>query len=126
MSSVSTGTRKASSWTSKRPLAANRWRPLARRADVLVENFRPHTLERLRLGWSRLQQLNEQLIYATITGFGAGDVDPSPLMNWPALAIVAEAMGGIMDRIGDGQCGPHWSGVSAGDLYAGALAPRES
>jgi len=95
---------------------------LATRADVLVENFRPHTLERLGLGWSRLRQLNERLIYATITGFGAGDVDPSPLMNWPALAIVAEAMGGIMDRIGDGQCGPHWSGVSAGDLYAGALA----
>lgn len=95
---------------------------LTKRADVLVENFRPHTLDRLGLGYSRLRQLNERLIYATITGFGSGDVDPSPLINWPALAIVAEAMGGVMDRIGDDGCGPHWTGVSAGDLYAGALA----
>jgi len=106
----------------KAPAGRESLEALATRADVLVENFRPHTLERLGLGWAWLRQLNERLIYATITGFGAGDVDPSPLMNWPALAIVAEAMGGIMDRIGDGECGPHWSGVSAGDLYAGALA----
>jgi CoA:oxalate CoA-transferase len=95
---------------------------LAKRADVLVDNFRPHTLDRLGVGYGRLRQLNERLIYATITGFGSGDVDPSPFVNWPALAIVAEAMGGVMDRIGDGECGPHWTGVSAGDLYAGALA----
>lgn len=95
---------------------------LIARADVLVENFRPGTLDRLGLGFRRLETLNPRLVYATITGFGAGDVAASPFMNWPALAIVAEAMGGVMDRIGDGECGPHWSGVSAGDLYAGALA----
>jgi CoA:oxalate CoA-transferase len=94
---------------------------LARRADVLVENFRPGTLDRLQLGYRRLRELNPRLIYATVTGFGSGEADRSPLMNWPALAIVAEAMGGVMDRIGGGGCGPHWSGVSAGDLYAGAL-----
>ena len=106
----------------KTPAGRDALQALAMRADVLVDNFRPHTLDRLGLGYSRLRALNERLIYATITGFGAGDVDPSPLVDWPALAIVAEAMGGVMSRIGDGDCGPHSTGVSAGDLYAGALA----
>jgi len=106
----------------KTPSGRNSLKALSRRADVLVDNFRPHTLDRLGVGYLELRELNSRLIYATITGFGSGDTDQSPFMHWPALAIVAEAMGGVMDRIGDKACGPHWTGVSAGDLYAGALA----
>ena len=95
---------------------------LAAAADVLVENFKPGTLERMGFGWPRLQELNPRLVYATITGYGELDILPSPLSHWPAFAITAEAMGGMMDLIGDIGCEPHGSGVSAGDLVAGLNA----
>lgn len=91
-------------------------------ADVLAENFRPGTMERLGLGWDRLRELNPRLVYATITGYGHTDLMPSPLSGWPAFAITAEAMGGMMDVIGEADCEPHGSGVSAGDLVAGVEA----
>ncbi|MFI5387717.1 MAG: CaiB/BaiF CoA transferase family protein [Fimbriimonadales bacterium] len=98
------------------------FRSLVKAADVLVENFRPDTLDRLGLGYSTLREINPRLVYASISGFGHTDIDPSPYWQWPALAVVAEAVSGVMDRIGDAGCPPHWSGVSAGDLYAGGLA----
>ncbi len=95
---------------------------LAVRADVLVENFKPDFMDRCGLGYDTLRDVNPRLIYATITGFGHTDFLASPYWSWPAFAVVAEAMGGIMDRIGDADCPPHWSGVSLGDLYAGCTA----
>jgi len=97
-------------------------RRLAEHADVLVENFRPDFLDACGVGYRQLHAANPRLIYASITGFGHQDVLASPYWSWPAFAVVAEAMGGIMDRIGDADCPPHWSGVSLGDLYAGATA----
>jgi formyl-CoA transferase len=91
-------------------------------ADVLVQNFRPETLKRLRIDYASLAAVNERLVYTSISGFGQPDVLPSPYSSWPAFAIVAEAMGGIMDQIGDADCPPHSSGVSLGDLYAGGMA----
>src|SRR5262245_6254377 len=91
-------------------------------ADVLVENFKPDSMERLGYTWDRLRALNPRLVYATITGYGHADLLPSPQGSWPAFAIVAEAAGGMMDMIGDPQCRPHGSGVSAGDLVAGLHA----
>lgn len=95
---------------------------LVRTADVLVENFKVGSLERLGFTWERLQELNPRLVYATITGYGHPDLLPSPLSQWPAFAITAEAMGGVMDMIGDAGCEPHGSAVSAGDLVAGVEA----
>lgn len=95
---------------------------LATRADVLVENFKPDFLDRCGLGYDELSRVNPRLVYASISGFGHTDFLASPYWSWPAFAVVAEAMGGIMDRIGDADCPPHWSGVSLGDLYAGATA----
>ena len=95
---------------------------LAKRADILVENFKPDFLDKCGLGYSVLRDVNPELIYASITGFGHTDLLASPYWSWPAFAVVAEAMGGIMDRIGDASCPPHWSGVSLGDLYAGGVA----
>ncbi|MBO0836952.1 MAG: CoA transferase, partial [Actinobacteria bacterium] len=73
---------------------------LVEAADALVENFKPGSLERLGFGWDRLQELNPRLVYATVTGYGHPDLLPSPLAHWPAFAITAEAMGGLMDVIG--------------------------
>ncbi len=95
---------------------------LVKTADVMVENFKAGSLDRLGFGWPRLQELNPRLVYATITGYGHDDLLPSPLSSWPAFAITAEAMGGVMSMIGDAGCEPHGSAVSAGDLVAGVEA----
>jgi formyl-CoA transferase len=95
---------------------------LVARADVLVENFKPDSLERLGYPYERLREINPRLVYATVTGFGHQDVLESPLWRWPAFAVVAEAMGGWMSVIGDAECRPHTSAVSAGDLVAGIHA----
>jgi CoA:oxalate CoA-transferase len=95
---------------------------LARTADVLVQNFRPDTVSKLGIGYEAMRAVNERLIYTSITGFGNSDDLKSPFARWPAFAIVAEAVGGIVDQIGEPTCEPHWSGVSLGDLYAGGLA----
>jgi CoA:oxalate CoA-transferase len=95
---------------------------LTEHADVLVENFKPDFLNGCGVGYSQLSAVNPRLVYASISGFGHTDFLMSPYWSWPAFAVVAEAMGGIMDRIGDATCPPHWSGVSLGDLYAGATA----
>jgi formyl-CoA transferase len=95
---------------------------LVRSADVLVQNFRPATVAKLGIGYAAMREVNEGLVYASISGFGQPDVLPSPLAGLPAFAIVAEAVGGIMDQIGEAACPPHWSGVSLGDLYAGGIA----
>jgi CoA:oxalate CoA-transferase len=95
---------------------------LVARADVLVENLKPDSLARLGYPYDRLQALNPRLVYATVTGFGHPDLLESPLWRWPAFAVVAEAMGGLMAVIGDPDCRPHGSAVSAGDLVAGIHA----
>jgi CoA:oxalate CoA-transferase len=95
---------------------------LVRRADVLVQNFKPDTTARLGLRYTDLQPLNDRLIYASVTGFGQADFLPSPHRQGSAFAVVSEAMGGVMDMLGDAGCPPHWSGVSLGDLFPGSLA----
>ena len=106
----------------RRPGGRHAFERLLPRTDVLVENFKPGTLERLGYPYGRLRELNRRLIYATVTGFGHRDVLESPLCHWPAFAVVAEAMGGWMNVIGDPGCRPHASAVSAGDLVAGIHA----
>lgn len=66
------------------------------RFDVVGENFRPGTLERLGLGFDRLAEIHPPVILVSISGFGS---DPaSPYRSWPAYACVAEAMGGFYEE----------------------------
>jgi CoA:oxalate CoA-transferase len=97
-------------------------RALAKSVDVLVQNFKPGTVERLGIDYRTLQAMNPRLVYASVSGFGQRDFLPSPYVDAPAFAVVSEAMGGVMDRLGDDTCAPHWSGVSLGDLFPGGLA----
>jgi formyl-CoA transferase len=106
----------------KSPKGIDIFKRIAKVADVVVQNYKPETVDRLGIGYSQLKDLNPGLVYASISGFGQPGVLESPYWRWPAFAVVAEAMGGVMDRIGDATCPPHWSGVSVGDLYAGGLA----
>jgi crotonobetainyl-CoA:carnitine CoA-transferase CaiB-like acyl-CoA transferase len=68
---------------------------LARRFDVVAENFRPGVLERMGLGFDAVHAAAPRVIYLSISGFGS-DV-PSPYRDWPAYAPVPEAMSGIYE-----------------------------
>lgn len=95
---------------------------LVTEADVLIENFRPGVLARLGFSRDRLEELNPELIYTTVSGFGHDDVVPSLYKDTPTYAIVAEAMAGLMHLAGDGEGPPVWMGFAMADIFAGTLA----
>jgi CoA:oxalate CoA-transferase len=84
-------------------------------ADVLVENFRGGTLERLGYGWEKLHPLFPRLILASCSGFG----DTGPYKERPAYDMVVQAMGGIMSLTGHPGGPPARVGTSVGDITAG-------
>ncbi|MGH7369691.1 MAG: CaiB/BaiF CoA transferase family protein [Candidatus Methylomirabilaceae bacterium] len=88
---------------------------LARRSDVLLENFRPGTMERLGLAYRTLQQINPRLIYASLSGFG----QTGPYASRAAFDIVVQGMGGIMSITGEPGRPPVRVGAALGDLGAG-------
>jgi len=63
--------------------------------DVVAENFRAGSMERLGLGYAALSQLHPRLIYVSLSGFG--NLAPSPYASWPAYAPIGEAMGGLYE-----------------------------
>ena len=85
------------------------------RADVLAENFRPGTMERLGLGWQRLELRYPRLIYAAASGFG----QTGPYSGRPAYDVIAQAMGGMMSLTGHEGGPPTRVGSAIGDLGAG-------
>jgi CoA:oxalate CoA-transferase len=88
---------------------------LVRKVDVLVENFRPGTMERLGLGYETLKAVNPRLIYAAASGFG----QTGPYSQQPAYDGVVQAMGGIMSITGQIDGEPTRVGTSIGDIAAG-------
>lgn len=84
-------------------------------ADVLVENYRPGTMEKLGFGWPRLQELNPRLVYAAVSGFGHS----GPYRGRAAYDMVVQGMGGIMSVTGHPGSGPTRVGTSIGDITAG-------
>jgi len=84
-------------------------------ADVLVENYRAGTMEKLGYGWNSLHALHPRLIYAAVSGFG----HTGPYSHRPAYDIVAQAMGGIMSLTGPPGGPPTRVGTSVGDIAAG-------
>lgn len=85
------------------------------KADVLVENFRPGTLERLGYGWETLHARFPRLIYGAASGFGT----TGPLAQCAAYDMVVQGMGGIMSLTGPEGGPPVRVGASVGDLAAG-------
>ncbi|MCL4239986.1 MAG: CoA transferase [Dehalococcoidia bacterium] len=88
---------------------------LARSADVVTENFRPGTMDRLGLGYQALREENPRLIYAALSGFG----QTGPYSSMAAVDAVAQAMGGTMSLNGQKGGPPMRVGVSVGDMVAG-------
>ena len=71
------------------------FRRLVPRFDVVAENFRAGSMERLGLGYEELAALHPPLVYVSLSGFGK--LVPSPYATWPAYAPIAEAMGGLYE-----------------------------
>ena len=90
-------------------------RKLVRKADVLVENFRPGTMERLGFGYEACRALNPKVVYASITGFG----DTGPAKDEPGYDYVAQARGGIMSVTGEPGREPQKVGVAIADITTG-------
>jgi len=88
---------------------------LLARADVLIENFRAGTLEKLGYGWDALRRDYPRLIYAATSGFGA----TGPYSDRPAYDMVVQAMGGVMSLTGHPGSPPTRVGTSIGDITAG-------
>ena len=88
---------------------------LLAKADVLVENFRPGTMEKLGYGWATLHPRYPRLIYASASGFG----HTGPEARKPAYDMVVQGLGGIMSITGHPGQPPVRIGTSIGDIGAG-------
>jgi CoA:oxalate CoA-transferase len=91
------------------------FRRMAEKADVVMENFTPGTMDRLGLGYEALAARNPRLVMASTSGFG----QTGPYRDRPALDIIVQAMGGIMSITGEPGGRPIRPGASLGDIIAG-------
>ena len=85
------------------------------KADILVENFKPGTLNKWGYGWESLKDKYPKLIYASASGFG----QTGPLKELPAYDMVVQGMGGLMSVTGQPDSEPTRVGTSIGDITAG-------
>jgi len=93
-------------------------RELARRADVLVENFSPGVVEKLGMGYEDLSRINPRLVYCSITGYGPD----GPYRDRTGYDMVVSAVGGLMGITGEEEGGPVKVGVAITDVTTGILA----
>ncbi|MEU8224119.1 CoA transferase [Kribbella sp. NPDC048915] len=91
---------------------------LARRADVLVENFRPGGLARFGLDYETVAEGNPKLIYASISGFGSGPGGAA----LPGYDLIVQAISGLMSLTGAPDGEPYRAGISVFDVMAGLHA----
>src|ERR1700694_4554050 len=90
---------------------------MAKKADVMIENMAPGTIERLGLGYEAIRALNPGIIYAQVKGFGEG----SPYEKNLAFDMIAQACGGTFSVTGDPNGPPTRPGISLGDTGTGML-----
>ena len=90
---------------------------LARRADILVENFKPGGLRQYGLDYDSVRAVNPSVIYASITGFGSGGG-----AHLPGYDLIVEAMSGLMSLQGDADGPPFRAGVAIFDVMSGLQA----
>jgi formyl-CoA transferase len=99
----------------KKPRGRELLLKLARKVDVLVENFRPGVMDKLGLGRDVLREINPQLIYASTNGFGS----TGPYRDYAAMDLTIQALGGVMDSTGFADHPPVKAGPAVGDFFAG-------
>lgn len=88
---------------------------LAKKADVVLENFRPGVAKRIGIDYASLSALNSGLIYCSISGFG----QDGPMAKRPSYDVIAQAMSGFMSVTGPAEGEPVFAGDSIGDTVSG-------
>jgi crotonobetainyl-CoA:carnitine CoA-transferase CaiB-like acyl-CoA transferase len=101
----------------KEPRGIGALRDLIARADVLIENFRPGTMERMGIGYEQVRSLNERLVYCSVTGFGSD----GPYRDFPGYDTVGQAMSGLLSLLTE-MDDPKPMGISLSDHLAGIFA----
>lgn len=101
----------------RKPRGAELLRRLARDADIVVENFSAGTMDKWGLGYSSLSEINPQLIYAALSGFG----QTGPYKDRTSYDIIAQAIGGLMAITGSKDGPPIRGGGSLGDFIGGVF-----
>jgi formyl-CoA transferase len=102
----------------KSPEGVAAFKRLVKKADVVVENFRPNVKTRLGIDYKTLARINPRLIYASISGFG----QDGPYEDRPGFDQIAQGMGGLMSVTGPPGQGPFRVGIPVADLSAGLFA----
>ena len=99
----------------KAPEGKEIFKKLVEKADVLIENYRPGTMEKLGLGYDTLKTINPRLVYGAVSGFG----HTGPYSKRAGYDIIGQAMGGLMSTTGwpDGE--PTRTGTPMGDVLGG-------
>jgi crotonobetainyl-CoA:carnitine CoA-transferase CaiB-like acyl-CoA transferase len=101
----------------KKPEGIAALKRMVKKADVVVENFRPDVKKRLGIDYKTLSKINPKLVYASISGFG----QDGPYANRPGFDQIAQGMGGLMSVTGLPGQGPMRVGIPIADLTAGLL-----
>lgn len=91
---------------------------LVKESDVVVNNFKVGTMERLGIGYDTLSKINPRIVYCSITGFG----ENGPYKDLPGYDFIIQAMSGLMSITGDEQSGPLKLGVAITDILTGLYA----
>ncbi|MCI8511684.1 MAG: CoA transferase [Lachnospiraceae bacterium] len=99
----------------KAPEGKEVFRRLVKKADVVIENYRPGVMDKLGLGYDALKEINPGIIYAAISGFGCY----GPYSARPGYDILAQAMGGMMAITGAKGGDPTRAGSALGDMLGG-------
>ena len=102
----------------REPEAQEILRDLVKRSDILIENFRPGTMEKWGLGYDALSAINPRLIMIRVSGFG----QTGPRATEAGFGSIGEAMGGLRYVIGEPDRPPARAGISIGDSLAAVFA----
>ena len=97
-------------------------RGLVAKADVVVENLRPGSMDRQGLGYEDMRLLNAAVVWAIISGFGRMEAFRGPYSDRPCFDIVAEAMSGIMHLVGFDDKPPSWTIYGMADVFTGLVS----
>ena len=107
--------KKGVSLNLKAPKGKQIFKDLVKKADVVLENYRPGTMEKLGLGYEVLREINPGIIYAAVSGFG----QYGPYTKRPGYDIISQAMSGLMSTTGWPGGAPTRSGTAMGDVLGG-------
>ncbi len=102
----------------KHPQGLEIFQGLVKTADVLLENFRPGTMDELGMGYEALREINPRLVYCDMTGYGT----EGPYRDKPGVDVIVSAIGGLMSIMGESKGEPVKVGVPLTDVMTGLYA----